>query len=166
MAIRSGPSASPNPSTSRSAISVSRPATLSASSDSSARVEALSRCWPPGPLDLLADHRARRSRCAMISSRSMFHVLHQVETSVLGGRQGIDMPVGWGAGGVQSAVAQCTFEYEAEALWHALAAEVTRVHPNLRSVGAQIVESHRGQQLDHLLYVTVALSRCAQPVAN
>src|ERR687884_300019 len=71
MAMRTGPVSRPSARASRPATSASRPSRLSASRVSSARVDALSRCWPPGPLDRLADHWAWRSRWAVIASRSI-----------------------------------------------------------------------------------------------
>src|ERR1700730_8632923 len=69
--MRSGRSSRPSPSVSRSAISGSRPTRLSGPTVSSARVDALSRCWPPGPLERLAVHCAPLSRCSTTSLTSI-----------------------------------------------------------------------------------------------
>src|SRR5260370_9469506 len=70
-AMRSGLSSRPNASASLAATISSRPTRLSGPSVSSARVEALSRCCPPGPLERLAVHSAFLSRCSTTVSTSI-----------------------------------------------------------------------------------------------
>jgi hypothetical protein len=65
--IRTGRAARSSTSASLAATCGSRPTRLSALSVSSARVEALSRCWPPGPLERLAVHCAAFKRCSTTS---------------------------------------------------------------------------------------------------
>jgi len=69
--IRSGRSSRPSPRVSRSTTPVSRPITLSDPMVNSARVEALSRCCPPGPLERLAVQTAPLSKCSTTSPASM-----------------------------------------------------------------------------------------------
>src|SRR5438132_2352692 len=66
--IRSGRSSSASAAASLSARAGSSAARLSRSMVSSARVEALSRCWPPGPLERLAVHWPLLSSCSTTSS--------------------------------------------------------------------------------------------------
>ena len=61
---RNGRASSPSCSASRSATAELSPTRQSRSTVNSARVDALSRCWPPGPDERLAPHLAPFSRCS------------------------------------------------------------------------------------------------------
>ncbi len=65
--MRSGRSSSPSRSARRSACWDGKPSSASPSMTNSARVDALSRCCPPGPLERLAPHCARWSSCSVTS---------------------------------------------------------------------------------------------------